>query len=336
MIRFSLVCVLLAVSFAMAASGAASTSESSARVAEPEGYWTGEVGAPVPATLTGGRVVRVKAVRSLLRAGGVVIVDVSNAPRRPDGLADGAPWMPVAHPALPGALWIPEAGDGVIAPRVEDYYRGRLAEATHGDVDKPLLVYCHERCWLSWNAAKRAMSYGYRRVYWFAEGIEGWTAAGQPTAAAQPQVPDDSALPKLVVLDLELTGDLGGPEFSAEHAARLKRESARLRDDLQRYGDYRVLDLNAAQSTIDELKAHQEYLHDCNGCDLDVGKQMNADLVMVAWVDRVSGLILSLTYEIHDVKTSQITARKSFDFRGDNDKAWNHAVDYMVRHMRAT
>lgn len=324
--RLELACLLLAVVVATTASGAAV-------VPEPDGYWTGEVGSPVPATLKGAHIVHVKEVMALERKGAVV-VDVSNAPRRPEGLADGAPWMPVAHQALPGALWIPEAGDGVIAPRIDDYYRGRLAEATHGDLDAPLIVYCHERCWLSWNAAKRALGYGYRHVYWFPEGIEGWTAAKQPTAAAQPQMPDDSALPKLAVLDLELTGDLGGPQFTAEHDARLKQESVRLREDLQRSGLYQILDLHAAQATIDGLKARTLYLHDCNGCDLDVGRELNADLVMVAWVYRVSGLILSLTYEIHDVKTGQITARQSFDFRGDNETAWNHAVDYMVRHLR--
>jgi PQQ-dependent catabolism-associated CXXCW motif protein len=45
-------------------------------------------------------------------------------------------------------------------------------------------VYCHERCWLSWNAAKRAIRYGYRNVYWFPDGIEGWRAAGFETATA--------------------------------------------------------------------------------------------------------------------------------------------------------
>ena len=84
---------------------------------------------------------------------------------------------------------------------------------------------------------------------------------------------------------------------------------------------------------IDTLKSQQAYLHDCNGCDLDVGRSLHADLVLVAWVDRVSGLILSLTYEIHEVQTGQIAARKSFDFRGDNDNAWNHAIDYMVRDL---
>jgi hypothetical protein len=87
---------------------------------------------------------------------------------------------------------------------------------------------------------------------------------------------------------------------------------------------------------LNRLKSQQAYLHDCNGCDLDIGRQLKADLVLVAWVDRVSGLILTLTYEIHEVRTSQIVARKSFDFRGDNDTAWNHAIDYMVRDLRST
>lgn len=312
---------------------------------EPDGYWAGDPDAPLPATLHGARVIHVAAAAALVRQPLTVVVDASNAVRRPAELAPGAPWMPLPHQALPAALWLPGIGAGVIAPAVDDFYRSRLRAATAGNLDAPLVVYCHDRCWLSWNAAKRAVGYGYRRVAWFPDGIEGWTAAGHPTAPALPQefaearapaeppASDATGLPTLVLLDLELTGDLGGPEFTAEHERRLKTETNRLREDLQRTGLYRILDPAAAQGTIDALRSRQAYLHDCNGCDLDVGRELNADLVMVAWVDRVSGLILSLTYEIHDVRSGQITARKSFDFRGDNDTAWNHAIDYMVRDL---
>jgi hypothetical protein len=111
--------------------------------------------------------------------------------------------------------------------------------------------------------------------------------------------------PKLVVLDVELTGDLGGPEFAAEHQARLNLASTRLRESLGRSGLYQIVDNGPAQKTIDELKSQYRYLHDCNGCDLDLGKQLGADKVLVAWVDRVSGLILSFTYEIHDVASGR-------------------------------
>ena len=61
---------------------------------------------------------------------------------------------------------------------------------TGGRFTTPVLVYCHEKCWLSWNAAKRALSYGYKHVYWFPEGIEGWTAANHPTVIVQAVTPD--------------------------------------------------------------------------------------------------------------------------------------------------
>ncbi len=299
-------------------------------VAEPQGYWEGDVDAPTPATLRGGKVIHVEGVEALLRQGKAVVLDVSNTPRRPAELAPGAPWLPVPHRAIPDALWLPGVGVGAPTQQIDDFYRDRLQRATGGNLEAPLIVYCHANCWLSWNAAKRAIGYGYRRVFWFPEGIEGWTAAGRQTTVA---APEGAVVPALAVLDLELTGDLGGPEFEAEHAERLRTMSARLRQDLERTGLYRILDNSAAQGLIDTLKSQQAYLHDCNGCDLDVGRSLHADLVLVAWVDRVSGLILSLTYEVHDVQTGQITARKSFDFRGDNDNAWNHAIDYMVRDL---
>jgi PQQ-dependent catabolism-associated CXXCW motif protein len=299
---------------------------------EPSGYWLGEVSGPVPATLRGGSVVHAQALTQLLKAGGAVLIDVSNAPRQPPELAPGAPWMPLPHQALPGAIWIPGAGLGAIPPDVDDFYRARLARATANNFDAPVVVYCHSQCWLSWNASKRAVGYGYRHVFWFPDGVEGWTKAGQATAVISPEEP--GAAPKLAVLDLELSGDLGGPEFTAEHEARLKTESARLRQDLARSGLFDIVDNAPAQKTIDHLQSQQAYLHDCNGCDLDIGRELGAEFILVAWVDRVSGLILTLTYEIHDVKTSQIASRKSYDFRGDNDNAWNHAIDYMVRDLK--
>src|ERR1700748_316852 len=59
--------------------------------------------------------------------------------------------------------------------------------------------------------------------------------------------------PKLVVLDIELTGDLGGPQFTAEHAARLESESAILRRELENSGLYQVLDNTPALPLINRL-----------------------------------------------------------------------------------
>ena len=150
--------------------------------AEPADYWTGPINGPVPKTISGGTVIGTVELQALFERGDIVLVEVSNAPRRPENLAPGAPWLPKPHVVIPGSLWIPGAGMGAITAEVDTAFREQLARATAGDLERRIVVYCHERCWLSWNAAKRAIRYGYRRVHWYPEGIEGWRAAGLETA----------------------------------------------------------------------------------------------------------------------------------------------------------
>src|SRR5262245_28550162 len=116
---------------------------------EPADYWTGPINGPVPATLSGGTVISTDALSELLKDSNVVLVDVSNLPHRPDKLAEGAVWLPKPHQIIPGSLWIPGAGVGNIAPDVDSTFRDRLAQATGNDLDHLVVVYCHERCWLS-------------------------------------------------------------------------------------------------------------------------------------------------------------------------------------------
>lgn len=195
--------VLLALVALLLAATALAESSSPAAVPEPAGYWTGDINSPTPATLRGGKVIDAKGLSALLQTGKVVVIDVSNAARRPENLAPGAPWLPLPHPGIPGALWIAGAGLGAVPDSIDTFFRAQLAAATGGDFSRAVVIYCHQRCWLSWNAAKRALSYGYRNVSWFPAGIEGWRAAGlstqelkpaEPPAAspgAPPSVPDD-------------------------------------------------------------------------------------------------------------------------------------------------
>jgi sulfur-oxidizing protein SoxY len=184
-----------AVPAATASSFAAATPAPESSVAEPKDFWLGAVNGPVPSTLSGGTVIRAKDLAALLKQRQAVVVDVSNSQQRPEKLAPQAVWMPPPHPVIPGSLWVAGAGAGAIDASVEKTYRQRLAEATSNDLDRPVVVYCHERCWLSWNAAKRAIRYGYRKVYWFADGIEGWRAAGFETATVDAPTAVTAAAP---------------------------------------------------------------------------------------------------------------------------------------------
>jgi PQQ-dependent catabolism-associated CXXCW motif protein len=186
---------LLTVGGAFAADPPANPATTDDPPAEPADYWTGPIHAPVPATLSGGTVVHTAQLQTLLERDDVVLVEVSNAPRRPENLAPNAPWLPTPHVVIPGSLWIAGAGMGAIAPDAETSFRDQLTHATGADLDHPIVVYCHEQCWLSWNAAKRAVRLGYRQVHWYPEGIEGWRAAGLETSVAAESAASTAAAP---------------------------------------------------------------------------------------------------------------------------------------------
>lgn len=156
---------------------------------EPDGVWTGEMRGPVPATLRGGTVVDAAGMQRLAADGGAILIDVGPPPMKPEGLAPEAVWLPPPHRSIPGSVWLPGVGGGSLAPEREAWYRDSLAALSGGDQSRPLVFFCHPQCWGSWNAAKRAVLYGYRAVHWYPDGIEGWQDAGHPTAAVEAETP---------------------------------------------------------------------------------------------------------------------------------------------------
>ena len=64
------------------------------------------------------------------------------------------------------------------APVMQDYFQRGLVQASAGDKGRTLVFYCLMDCWMSWNAAKRAMTLGFGHVDWYPAGTDGWGAAG--------------------------------------------------------------------------------------------------------------------------------------------------------------
>ena len=69
----------------------------------------------------------------------------------------------------------------------EDYLETGLEKASGGDKTRPIVIYCLTSCWMSWNAAKRAMTYGYSQIIWFPDGTDGWQDAGFPLEVRLPE-----------------------------------------------------------------------------------------------------------------------------------------------------
>ena len=108
------------------------------------------------------------------------------APRRPENLPAQAFWMPLPRHDIPSSLWLPDVGRGALSPDLEAYFKTHLEGATEGGRDRPIVFYCLADCWMSWNATKRAASWGYTHLYWYRDGIDGWEAAKLPTENAEP------------------------------------------------------------------------------------------------------------------------------------------------------
>jgi len=154
---------------------------------EPDEYRADNYRAPVPATLKGARVLTTAEAETIWRAGSGVFVDVLPRPPKPQNLPEGTIWREKPRLNIPGSVWLPDTGYGKLAAATEDYLRRGLEHASDGNNTRLLVIYCQADCWMSWNAAKRVLSYGYANVAWYPEGTDGWERADLPMAESQPE-----------------------------------------------------------------------------------------------------------------------------------------------------
>lgn len=126
--------------------------------------------APTPLEIPGAQVVDTRELQAMLAGTGrPVLIDVLSGE---------------GHETLAGAVWLGGAGRG---EEFDDAVQADLApllmRLTKGDKVQPMVFFCaSSQCWLSYNAALRAVAAGYKRVYWYRGGIDAWTEAELPTA----------------------------------------------------------------------------------------------------------------------------------------------------------
>jgi PQQ-dependent catabolism-associated CXXCW motif protein len=128
----------------------------------------GEMHGPTPNTIPGGQVVTTKGLVELVQNHPVPFVLI-------DALG-GREMLPDAIPAD----WASSAGS--FSDQTQQQLVQLLQQQTKGKKDIVLVFYCLSReCWMSYNAALRAINAGYTNVLWYRGGIEAWKAAGLPT-----------------------------------------------------------------------------------------------------------------------------------------------------------
>ncbi len=153
---------------------------------EPPDYRMSNFRAPVPTTLKGARIVDTREAEILWRAKETIFIDVLPRPPKPKNLPKDTIWRDKRRDNIPGSVWLVNVGFGKLHPTVDTYFRKHLSRLTNENTKKPILFYCLEKCWMSWNAAKRALEYGYSNVTWYPDGTDGWKRAGLPLEEKQP------------------------------------------------------------------------------------------------------------------------------------------------------
>ncbi|ASJ74247.1 rhodanese-like domain-containing protein [Granulosicoccus antarcticus] len=142
--------------------------------------------APVPADIPGGITLNTEQAIALWQQEKLIFIDVFP----PKGLGpdplDGHWLIPDERLSIPGAVWLPEVGRGTLTDEAVDYFKRNLVRLTNDKPDTSIAFYCTSDCWQSWNAAKRAIDWGYSAVHWLPVGTDGWLELGAELVAVQP------------------------------------------------------------------------------------------------------------------------------------------------------
>jgi len=147
-------------------------------VQAPDGYRMNKYKAPVPDHVPGGDIVLVEEA-ALLKDKGASFVDVIGSGKRLTKTVTGD-WLVVTpHKSIPGSIWLPDVGRGALTANQTRYFKQNLEKISKGNKDHPMVFFCIRDCWMSWNATKRAATYGYTNLYWLPDGKDGWQENGR-------------------------------------------------------------------------------------------------------------------------------------------------------------
>jgi PQQ-dependent catabolism-associated CXXCW motif protein len=128
---------------------------------------------PTPMHIPGGRVVTTGELRGL--------VEQEPRPYLIDVLGGGV------HTTIAGAFWMLGAGAGDMSNDEEARFAKAIAAFAGGDRNRPMVFFCVDsECWLSYNAALRAIQLGYTNVMWYRGGIASWRIGQNPMAQSDP------------------------------------------------------------------------------------------------------------------------------------------------------
>ena len=150
------------------------------------GYRIAHYRSPTPDTVPGGITVTLEELQRLHDTSDALMLDV--APSQGPGLEQSTDKLQAAKERrnMKGSVWLPDVGRGALTPQLDTYFRQQVGRLIAHDTSRPIIIYCMADCWMSWNAVKRAASYGYTSLYWYPDGTDGMRDWDIPLVVADP------------------------------------------------------------------------------------------------------------------------------------------------------
>lgn len=138
----------------------------------------------------------------------------------------------------------------------------------------------------------------------------------------------DASAQKVAFVGFRIINNSIEPLSKAEKN-RVKLLDTIFREKLAATGRFKFIDIpDSVRSQIDA----GPFFGECNGCEIDYGRKLGADLVAWGTVQKVSDLILNLNVYMGSVATGQMTYVKSVDIRGNTDTSWTRGLRWMLKY----
>jgi hypothetical protein len=139
---------------------------------------------------------------------------------------------------------------------------------------------------------------------------------------------DDNVSPRIGFFGFHLI-NTSLEQTTAAEDRRIRELDDMFREKLEASGRFKLV---AIPPDIQKEIAAGPEIGNCNGCERDFAKRVDADRAAWGSVQKVSNLILNINVYMTDVQTGKPAFTRSVDIRGNTDESWRRGLDYLLRH----
>ena len=156
-----------------------------------------------------------------------------------------------------------------------------------------------------------------------------WVAVALSIAASSASYATQTAPIRIAVFDFELNDKSAGGgiiEQDALDQENLKNASQEARRLLEQSGRYALIDTSGASDQLRSLGGIQN----CNQCNVDIAKELDADQSMVGVIGRINRTEYTLQIVIRDTASGEVVASEFTGLRMGANYAWPRGVKWLM------